>query len=104
MQRGLRLISNDKLGKGKGNLFKRLIFLQPAIPSIPYPTASTSTKERVSMMEIEMLNSARLLSLNSCSGNFQLKTFLSSTETVMVDKREEDKDELRKWSSSQCVT
>ena len=55
-------------------------------------------------MEIEMSNSARLLSLNSCSGNFQLKTFLSSTETVMVDEREEDKDELRKWSSFQCVT
>jgi hypothetical protein len=58
----------------------------------------------VSLMEIEMSNSARLLSLNSCSGNFQLKTFLSSTETVMVDEREEDKDELRKWSSFQCVT
>jgi hypothetical protein len=43
MQRGLRLISNDRLGKGKGNLFKRLIFLQPAIPSIPYPAADTCT-------------------------------------------------------------
>jgi hypothetical protein len=104
MQRGLRLISNDKLGKGKSNLFKRLSFLQPAIPSIPYPTADTSTKEKLAMMEIEMSNSARLLSLNSCSGNFQLKTFLSATETVMVDEREEDNDEMRKWSSFQCVT
>ena len=49
------------------------------------------------MMEIEMLNSARLLSLNSCSGSFQLKTFLSATE--MVDELGEDKDDLRKWSS-----
>ena len=104
MQRGLRLISNDKLGKGKSNLFKRLIFLQPAIPSILYPTEDTCTKEKLAMMEIEMSNAARLLSLNSSSGNFQLKTFLSATETVMVDELGEDKDDLRKWSSFQCVT
>ena len=88
MQHGLRLISNDRLGKGKGNLFIRMIFLKPAIPSIPYPAADTCTREKVAMMEIELSNAARLLSLNSCSGNFQLKTFLSATETVMVEERE----------------
>ena len=104
MQRGLNLISNEKLGKCKSNLFKRIIFLQPAIPSIPMPTVQTSIKEKLAMIEIEMSNAARLLSLNSSSGNFQLKTFLSATETVMVDEWPADKDDLRKWSNFQCVT
>ena len=60
--------------------------MQPAIPSIPMPTVQTSIKEKLAMTEIEMSNAARLLSLNSSSGNFQLKTFLSATETVMVDE------------------
>ena len=51
------------------------------------------------LVDGDVRKSARLLSLNSCSGNFQLKTLLRTTETVMVDKREEDKDEMRKWSS-----
>ena len=38
MQRGLNLISSEKLGKGKSSAFKRIVFLQPAIPSIPMPT------------------------------------------------------------------
>ena len=70
MQRGLNLISSDKLGKGKSNQFKRIIFLQPAIPSIPMPTVQTGIKEKLAMVEIEMSNAARLLSLNSSSGNF----------------------------------
>ena len=46
------------------------------------------------MLEIEMANSARLISLNSSSGNYQLKTFLSATESVMVDELGESKDKL----------
>ena len=56
------------------------------------------------MLDIEMANSARLISLNSSSGNYQLKTFLSATESVMVDELGESKDELRRWSTFQTVT
>jgi hypothetical protein len=104
MQRGLRLISDDKLGRGKSSLFKRLIFLQPAIPSIDFAKEDTSIKDKLAIYEIEMSNAARLLALNSCAGNYQVKTFLSATETVMVASLGEDKDELRLNMSFQCVT
>ena len=97
MQRGLNLISSDKLGKGKTSVFKRIIFLQPAIPSIPYPTETTRMKERPAMLNIEMSNASRLLALNSCAGNYQLKTFLSSTESVMVEELGETTDDVRRW-------
>ena len=83
---------------------KRIVFLQPAIPSIPMPTEKTEMKERLAMLEIEMSNAARLISLNSSSGNYQLKTFLSATESVMVDELLEEKDELRRFSTFQAVT
>ena len=51
-----------------------------------------------------MSNAARLISLNSSSGNYQLKTFLSATESVMVDELLEEKDELRRFSTFQAVT
>ena len=104
MQRGLDLISSEKLGKGKSCVFKRIVFLQPAIPSIPLPTDKTEMKERLAMLDIEMANAARLISLNSSSGNYQQKTFLSATESVMVDELGDSKDELRKWSTFQTVT
>ena len=104
MQRGLNLSSSEKLGKGKSSVFKRIVFLQPAIPSIPMPTEKTEMKERLAMLEIETANAARLISLNSSSGNYQLKTFLSATESVMVDELPEEKDELRRWSTFQSVT
>jgi hypothetical protein len=80
MQRGLNLISSANLGNGKLSVFKRIIFLQPAIPSIPYPTEETRMKEHLAMLDIEISNALRLLTLNCCAGNYQLKTFLSSTE------------------------
>jgi hypothetical protein len=83
---------------------KRIVFLQPAIPSIPLPSDKTEMKERLAMLDIEMANAARLISLNSSSGNYQLKTFLSATESVMVDELGESKDELRKWSTFQTIT
>ena len=104
MQRGLRLLSDDKLGKGKSSLYKRLIFLQPAIPSIDFAKEDTSIKDKLAIFEIEMSNAARLLALNSCAGDYQVKTFLSATETVMVASLGEDKDELRLNMSFQCVT
>jgi hypothetical protein len=64
MTRGRNLISSDKLGKGKTSVFKRIIFLPPAIPSIPYPTERTMMKERLAMLDIEMANALRLLALN----------------------------------------
>jgi hypothetical protein len=73
----LDFISSEKLGKGKSCVFKRIVFLQPAIPSIPGPTDKTEMKERLAMLDIEMANAARLISLNSSFGNYQLKTFLS---------------------------
>ena len=104
MQRGLDLISSETLGKGKQCVFKRIVFLQPAIPSIPWPTDKTKMKERLAMLDIKMANTARLISLNFSSGNYQLETFLSATESVIVDELGESKDELRKLSTFQTVT
>jgi hypothetical protein len=97
----LDLISSKKLGEG---VFKIIVFLEPAIRSIPLPTDKTEMKERLAMLDMEMANAARLISLNSSSGNYQLKTFLSETESVRVDELGESKDELRKWSTFQTVT
>jgi hypothetical protein len=82
---GLNLISSYKLGKGKTSVFMRIIFFQAAITSIPYPTDKTVMKECLAMLNIEMSNALRLLALNSSSGNYLLKTFLSAMESVMVD-------------------
>jgi hypothetical protein len=51
-------------------------------------------KERLAMLNIEMSNAARLISLNSSSGNYQLKTFLSATESVMIDEMGESMDDV----------
>jgi hypothetical protein len=61
-------------------------------------------KERLAMLDIEMANASRLLALNSSSGNYQLKTFLSATESVMVDEFGETTDDLRRWMTFQTVT
>jgi hypothetical protein len=61
-------------------------------------------KERLAMLDIKMANTARLISLNSSFGNYQLKTFLSATESVMVEELGESKDDLRKWMTFQTVT
>jgi hypothetical protein len=53
------MISFDKLGKGKTSVFKRIIFFQPAIPSIPYPTERTLMKERLAMLDIEMATASK---------------------------------------------
>ena len=47
-------------------------------------------KEMLAHINLECVNSARLICVNSSSSNFLLKTFLSSTETVMVNKAKDD--------------
>jgi hypothetical protein len=52
-------------------------------------------KERLAMLDIEISNVSRLLTLNSCAGNYHLKTVLSSTESVMVEELGESQDEVQ---------
>ena len=61
-------------------------------------------KERLAMLDIEMSNASWLLTLNSCAGNYHLKTFLGSTESVMVEELGESQDEVRRWTSFQTLS
>ena len=86
MQKALDLTNCNKFGGAKGGLLRRIIFLQPAIPSIKVPSSKTPLKEKLAKVEIEKANVGRLITLNSSVDDNQLKTFISATETVMVEE------------------
>ena len=83
--------------------------MQPATHNIPEVSNESSVKEHLTKISFEMSNAARLLSLNSSSGNFLLKTFLLATESAMVQEERQDLPEgtfkeLRHCISFQAVT
>ena len=60
-------------------------------------------------LSVENTNTARLLSISSSCNNFTLRSFLSATETVMVEESREDVEEglfnqLRHAHNFQVVT
>ena len=72
-------------------------------------TNDSSVKEIMAHLNLESSNAARLMSINSSSSNYMLRTFLSSTETVKVEELKDDMDKgafsrLRHAFSFQCVT
>ena len=65
-------------------MIRCVVFLQPALPNISIPADKTPLREKMAKLEIEKSNMARLITLNSSVEDFNLKTFISATETVMV--------------------
>ena len=68
----------------KSGMFRRLVFLAPAIPAIKVPKTDSPLKEMMAKVEIEKSNAGRLITLNSSVDDNKLKTFISATESVMV--------------------
>ena len=86
-----------------------LVFIQPATHNTTMVTNVSSMKEMMAHLNLESANVARLMSINSSSSNFMLRTFLSSTETVKVEELKDDMAEgafsrLMHALSFQCVT
>lgn len=109
MQRALDLTACKSFGVGKLNLFKRLVLVQPATNNTTMATKDSSVKEIMAQLNMESSNTARLMSINSSSSNFMLRTFLSITETFKVEELKDDMEEglfsrLRHAFSFQCVT
>ena len=50
------------------------------------PTSTTPLKEQLAKIEIEKSNAGRLITLNSSIDDNKKKTFISATETVMVEE------------------
>ena len=109
MQRSMDLPACKSFGTCRSNPCNRAVFVKPAPPNTVMATNTSSMKEMMAHLNLESSNSARLLSINSSSNNFMLRTFLSSTETVKVQEEKDDMIEgtfsnLRHSFSFQCVT
>ena len=72
------------------------------------PNTKTPLKEKLAKVKIKKSNAGRLITLNSSVDDNKLKTFISATETVMVEEiRAENKykyAELREHSAFQTLT
>ena len=65
-------------------MFRRIVFLAPAIPAIQLPKTDSPIREMMAKVEVEKSNSGRLITLNSSVDDNNLKTFISATESVMI--------------------
>ena len=63
------------------------------LPYITVPTDKLPLKEKMVKLEIEKSNICRLITLNSSVEDFNLNSFLSSTESVMVEESGELKQD-----------
>ena len=108
MQRALDLINCKGFGGARNGMFRRIIFLAPAIPAIKLPKSESPIKEMLAKVEIEKSNAGRLITLNSSVDDNNLKTFISATKSVMVrETTPKDNckyDELREHSAFSTLT
>ena len=108
MQRALDLVNCKSFGGARNGMFRRIIFLAPAIPAIKLPVSESPLKEMMAKVEIEKSGAGRLITLNSSVDDNNLKTFISATESVMVREttpRDDCKyDELREHSAFSTLT
>jgi len=84
LQRALNLVNCKSFGGARNGMFRRIIFLAPAIPFIQLPKSDSPLKEMMAKVEVEKSNAGRLITLNSSVDDNKLKTFISATEGVMI--------------------
>lgn len=109
MQRGLDLMACKSFGTGKSNLFSRVVYIQPTINNTVKPNNDMSLRHLMAHITVEAANCGRLLSINSSSSDYTLRTFISSTESVKVEESQTDVEpgvyaELRHAYSYQVVS
>jgi hypothetical protein len=96
IQRALNLLSAECYGRGKEGVFKRVIFPQPLIPYVERPSKHLTAEQRIAKYELEITTTAWQLAINSSSGNYMLKTFLSATDVVGIESGIEYDEPVRK--------
>ena len=89
-------------------MFRRIVFLAPAIPAIQLPKTDSPIWEMMAKVEIEKSNSGRLITLNSSVDDNNLKSFISATESVMIRETTPKENckfsDLREHSSFNTLT
>jgi hypothetical protein len=85
-------------------LFNRVIFPRRLIHYVEKPSKHQSPEQRIAKYELEMTTMVRQLAIQSSSGNYMLKTFLSATEAVGIVSGIDYDEPVRKALSFQSLT
>ena len=85
IQRAIELANDRDLGGVSNTPFKMVTFLAPALPHLPLPDSNSSHADRSLKLDIEQAGAARAISLNSSLVDYKLKSFVSNTESVMME-------------------
>ena len=77
---------NDiKLGGVSNTPFKTVNILAPAFPYFDLPDGMSTIAERHLKLDIEQASAARAICINSSLVDYRLKSFISNTESVMME-------------------